>query len=149
MYILLSCLCTLILNLCIFNFMYVPSPLSRFIVLFCVLFVCKYVLYYCHGVSNQSQLTKYIMSCHIHKLISQTWTSNFSSKCLKNDKNSPMSKPYRPWLKCNRLQSKCHIYSAVTSKCKISTIHPKWYILKIHISASTRPFWCQFHTYLT
>jgi hypothetical protein len=33
------------------------------IVLFCVLFVCKCVLYYCHQVSTQLQLTKCISYC--------------------------------------------------------------------------------------
>jgi len=37
--------------------------LTKLIVLFCVLFVCKYVLYYCHRVTTQLQLTN--ISCHI------------------------------------------------------------------------------------
>jgi hypothetical protein len=36
------------------------------IVLFCVLFVCKCVLYYCHRLSTQLHLTKCITAeCHI------------------------------------------------------------------------------------
>jgi hypothetical protein len=48
--ILLSCLCILIVT-------YVLFWVFCFIVLFCVLFVCKCVLYYCHQVTTQLQLT--------------------------------------------------------------------------------------------
>jgi hypothetical protein len=43
--------------LCILIVMYVPFCVFCFIVLFCVLFVCKCVLYYCHRVATQLQLT--------------------------------------------------------------------------------------------
>jgi len=47
-------------SLCIHTLTYVPFWVFCFIVLFCVVFVCMYVctvLYYCHRVSTQLQLT--------------------------------------------------------------------------------------------
>jgi hypothetical protein len=57
----------LLLGLCILIVMYVIFCVFYFTVLFCVLFVCKCVLYYCHWVSTKLQLTNiyHIISYHI------------------------------------------------------------------------------------
>jgi hypothetical protein len=47
----------LLLCLCIFVVIYVPFCVFCFIAFFCVLFVCICVLYYCHRVATQLQLT--------------------------------------------------------------------------------------------
>jgi hypothetical protein len=59
----------LLLCLRILFVVYVLFCVLCFIVLFCVLFVCKGVLYYCHRVSTQLQLTKYI----IYHIIWREW----------------------------------------------------------------------------
>ena len=52
------CFCLILYKylLCILNVMDVPFWVFSFIVLFCVLFVCKCVLYYCHQIATQLQL---------------------------------------------------------------------------------------------
>jgi hypothetical protein len=56
----------LLLCLCIPNVMYVPFWLFYCIVLFCVLFVCKCVLYFCHWGSTPIAVNKiYIITLEI------------------------------------------------------------------------------------
>jgi hypothetical protein len=59
----------LFLCLCILIVMYVPFWVFCFIALFCVLLVCKCVLYYCHQVSTKLQLTNISISYRIVKVL--------------------------------------------------------------------------------
>jgi hypothetical protein len=72
------CLCILIVMFRYFIVMYVPFCVFCFILLFCVLFVCKCVLYYCHRVSTQLQLRKCIV-LYIACQMSATDNSWYSS----------------------------------------------------------------------
>jgi len=62
------------LCLCILIVMYVPFWVLCFIVLFCVLFMCKCVLYYCHRVATQLQLSNIY---HITSWTPQTASYHF------------------------------------------------------------------------
>jgi hypothetical protein len=65
------CYVFLLLCLCIVIFMYVPFCVFCFILLFCVLFVCKCVLYCSHRVATQLQLTKvsYVIPYIAHRTV--------------------------------------------------------------------------------
>jgi hypothetical protein len=57
----------IVMMICVVIVTYVPFWIFRFNVLFCVLLMCKCVLYYCHRVSTQLQLTN--MSYHGGKIL--------------------------------------------------------------------------------
>ena len=60
--------------LCILIFMYVPFCVFCFIVLFCVLFVCKCVLYYCHRVPTRLQLTNILYVIEQFTVVVLCWS---------------------------------------------------------------------------
>ena len=62
----LLCYVFLLLHLCILIVLHVPLRVFCFIVLFCVLLVCKCVLYYSYQMSTQLQFNKYIIPYRIN-----------------------------------------------------------------------------------
>jgi len=81
----------LLLCLCIPIVTYVPFCVFCFIVLFRVLFVCKYVLYYCHRVSTQPQFTN--ISYHI---ISKDWLHAQSAAPTQRERDRPLLSTGQP-----------------------------------------------------
>jgi len=73
----------LLLCLCILIVIYVPFCVFCFIVLFCVLFVCKCVLYCCHRVSTQQLLTN--ISYHFKTLPVSLCTTNGTQTSLRSN----------------------------------------------------------------
>jgi len=59
--------------------------LPKLVVLFCVLFLCKYVLYYCHWVSTQLQLTN--ISIFIYKTVHSGICWMYFAKCAESKDN--------------------------------------------------------------
>ena len=80
--------CYCILHIVMYSFVslrviidvYIPFWLFCFVVLFCVLFMCKCLLYCCHWESAQLQLTNYNISYHI----SYTYLLHGAESFLRN-----------------------------------------------------------------
>jgi len=81
----------LLLCLCSLTVMYVPFCIFCFIVLFCLLFLCKCLLYYCHRVSTQLLLTN-ISNCR----------QSFSSYLRENTIPSQIIKTSK-WILCREI----------------------------------------------
>ena len=72
--------CQKYLTLCTLTVMCVPFWVFCFVLSFFVLFACKCVLYYCHWVSTQSQLTKYISYINYHtSYVKSHWSRHITN----------------------------------------------------------------------
>jgi hypothetical protein len=63
--------------------LYVPFCVFCLIVLFCVLFVCKCVLDYCHRVSTQLHSTNISIYTYVNRRMDETWTHMHSTNDFK------------------------------------------------------------------
>jgi hypothetical protein len=135
---LLLCYVFLLLCLCVLIVMYVPFWVLCFIVPFCVLFVCKCVLYYCHRMSTQLQSSNVRVyhsyqtsrdrtkteltwsdliwgSSAIHEEVTKIRTNcSQNTRCMGRDLKSGTSNTnllHRPWHKCNYMSClPCPLY---------------------------------------
>jgi hypothetical protein len=89
-------------------------------VLFCVLFVCKCVLYYCHRLSSQLQLTN--ISYHIYQ------TASVVKMCIKGKQFCDVTSYNQVDVYCTNV-SEGRVYHHFSYTLKVAT-HSSYHILQ-------------------